>query len=401
MKICMVVPWFPSSDADTVESQQGLFDYRQTMKLVERGHEFRIISIKWRGQTSNEAIGDKVKVRRLPPVFIFSKIRYPVPNLLALSREIKSLCADWKPDLLLYSHVIYLTALPAVWLRKLGIPVVVSTDVYPGVSWSYGNLLVDAVGSLYFHLIVRRIFKLADGVHLSNSQLGEYSRRIGLDTRKAFTITRGVDTALFRPGERPAGLREGLGIGQEDVVVLYAGRLDLVKGVGYLLQAAGKVLPRHPEARFLIVGEGGLKSQYEEFARKLAPAVIFAGWRQDVPRLMNAADIFVLPSLAEGAANVAMEASASGLPVVATSVGEVPRIIADGLTGILVSPRDIDGLADALERLFDNPSLAKTMGKAGRKRMEDNYTWEKICGALEREYQRVIDRFKQTRRKKK
>jgi glycosyltransferase involved in cell wall biosynthesis len=390
----MVVPWFPSLNADTIESQQGMFDYRQTMKLVGRGHEFRVISVKWRGQTTTETIGEGVKVRRLAPVFVFPRIRYPVPNLITFSRQIKNLCAVWKPDVLFFSHAIYLTALPALWLRKLGIPVIVSTDAYPGLSWFYGNKLVDMVGYLYTRLVVRRIFKLADGVQLLNSQLYQQSDWVGLDNNKAFTITRGVDTNLFYPGNPPEGLRESLGINATDTVVLYAGRLDLVKGVGYLLQAAAKVLPRHPGVKYLIVGDGSLRKQYEEFAATLPPAIIFAGWRQDIPRLMNIADIFILPSLSEGAANVAMEASASGLPIIATAVGEVPEIIVKGVTGELVEPRDVDGLAYALEKLISNPLAAKKMGEAGRKRMEEKYTWEKICGALESEYRKVIDRFK-------
>lgn len=390
----MVVPWFPSLNASTLESQQGMFDYRQTMKLAERGHEFRIISVKWRGQTAVEVIGEGVKVRRLTPVFVFPRIRYPVPNLFTFSRQIRNLCAVWKPDILYFSHAIYLTALPTLWLRKLGIPVIVSTDVYPGISWFYGNKLVDTVGYLYTHTFVRRIFKLADGVHLMNSQLAKQSDRVGLDNNKAFTITRGVDTDLFYPGNPPEGLRESLGISATDTVVLYAGRLDLVKGVGYLLQAAARVLPRHPGVKFLIVGDGSLRKQYEEFAATLPPAIIFAGWRQDIPRLMNIADIFVLPSLSEGAANVVMEASASGLPVIATAVGEVPEIILNGVTGELVEPRDVNGLAYALEKLISNPSSASEMGESGRERIEGKYTWEKICDALESEYQKVIERFK-------
>jgi glycosyltransferase involved in cell wall biosynthesis len=394
MKICMVIPWFPSINAANIESQQGMFDYRQTMKMVARGHEFRVISVKWRGQDADEVTGEGVQVRRLSPLFVFPRIRYPVPDLFALSRRIRTLCEDWKPDILYFSHAIYLTTLPVLWLRKLGIPVIVSTDVYPGVSWFYGHKLVDAVGYSYTKLVIRRIFRLADGVQLMNSQLSQQIDKVGLDKSKVFIITRGVDTALFSPANPPEGLRESLGIKVSDTVVLYAGRLDLVKGVGYLLQAAAKILPRYPTLKFLIVGDGSLRKKYEQFAATLSPAVIFTGWRQDIPRLMNIADIFVLPSLSEGAANVAMEASASGLPVVATAVGEVPEIVVNGVTGELVNPGDADGLADALEKLLNDPSIAKQMGEAGRKRMAEKYTWEKICGALESEYGKVIDRFK-------
>jgi len=392
MKICMVVPWFPSLNADTVESQQGIFDYRQTMQLVERGHEFRIISIQWRGQTTAETISNEVEIRRIAPIFIFPRIRYPIPNFVALNREIKSNCITWKPDVLVFSHAIYLTALPVLWLKKLNIPVIVSTDVYPGLSWSYGSKLVDSVGYLYSILVMRRIFKHADGIHLMNSQLNEYDDKIHLDTGKAFTITRGVDTELFQPRNGVVGLRENFGINQDDTVILYAGRLDLVKGVDYLLQAAEKVLSRHSNIKFLIVGDGSLRQQYEESTKALSPAVIFTGWQSDVPRLMNSADIFVLPSLSEGAANVVMEASASGLPVIATSVGEVPRIVSDGETGILVKPKDVNALVEAIETLIGDPARAKKMGQAGRKRVEEIYNWGAVCERVEEVYQGVVNR---------
>jgi glycosyltransferase involved in cell wall biosynthesis len=109
---------------------------------------------------------------------------------------------------------------------------------------------------------------------------------------------------------------------------------------------------------------------------------------------MNIADIFVLPSLSEGAANAAMEASASGLPVIATAVGEVPEIIVPGVTGELVEPKDVDGLVNALEKLIGNLPLARKMGEVGRKRMVEKYTWGKICQAIETEYGKVIAGFK-------
>jgi glycosyltransferase involved in cell wall biosynthesis len=401
MKICMVVPWFPSLKPGTVESQQGVFDYRQTMKLAERGHEFKIVTIKWRGQAAFETFGDNVRVRRLSPLFTFPRIRYPFPNFISLHREIKQICRAWKPDVLFYSHAIYLTALPALWLRNTGVPVVASTDSFPGVAWFYGSKIVDMVGYFYTKLIVKRIFKLADGIHLMSSQLVKQGESIGLDKTKSFVITRGVDTALFRPGEYSAEFKKSLGIAEKDTVVLYTGRLDLVKGVGYLLQAVTQILPRYPNVKFLIVGDGSLRKQYEEIAAGLPPVVIFAGWRRDIPRIMNIADVFVLPSLSEGAANVAMEASASGLPVIASAVGEVPEIIAQDVTGELVQPKDVDGLAYALEKLISNLPLAKQMGRAGRKRMEEKYNWDRICEAVEREYGKVIERFKDKKRENK
>lgn len=108
---------------------------------------------------------------------------------------------------------------------------------------------------------------------------------------------------------------------------------------------------------------------------------------------MRASDIFVLPSLSEGTANVVVEAGASGLPVIATEVGEIPQIISKGETGLLVRPKDVDGLAKAINELLDNPELTAKMGRAGRERIMKNYSWEVICERLEEGYQGILGRF--------
>ncbi|GEM_PF-1010942 len=399
MKICYVVPWFPSLNVSTIEARQAIFGYRQIMKLSERGHEFKIISLKWKGQDKHEVISDRVEVYRVPYIFKFLQIRYPIPNLFALTHKIKKLCDNWNPDLLIYSHVNFLTVLPIFYLKpRLKIPSAVTTDSFPGISWFYGDKVVDTIGYLYSMIIGKRVFKLADGIQLMSSQLGEYVTKLGIENHKVFTIPRGVDTEMFQPRDGDEHLKSELGIKENDTVILYVGRLDLVKGVNYLIQAAKEILANHDNAdsiKFLIVGGGSLQKQYEKLASPFLDNIIFLGFRNDVPQLMNIAHISVLSSLSEGAANVVMEASASGLPVVATAVGEVPQIVADGETGRLVKPKDADGLAKRIEAIINNPLLGKKMGEAGRRRMEQKYSWEIICEKLEKAYQEVIDRSKQ------
>jgi len=408
MKICYVVPWFPSLNASTtearqgifsyIEARQGIFGYREVMKLSDRGHEFKIISLKWKDQGKYEVMSDSVEVYRVPYIFKFSQLRYPIPNLLALTRKIKNLCDNWNPDLLIYSHINFLTVLPIFYLkRRLKVPSIVTTDCFPGISWFYGDKVVDTIGYLYSMLIGKRVFKLADGIQLMSSQLAEYARRLDIEEHKAFTIPRGVDTDLFQLRDGDERLKSELGIKENDTVILNVGRLDRVKGVDYLIQAAKKILSSHDNAdsiKFLIVGDGSLRKQYEKLASPFPKNIIFLGFRNDVPELMNIAHIFALPSLSEGAANVVMEASASGLPVVATAVGEVPQIVSDGETGRLVKPKDADDLAKKIEAIIDNPLLGKKMGEAGRRRMEHKYSWEIICEKLEKAYQEVIDRSK-------
>jgi len=396
MKICHIVPWFPSMNPTTPESRQGIFEYKQIMKLNERGHEFKVISIKWRGQSEYEKINEGIEVHRIP--YVFSRIRYPIPNFIKLSNKIKEICRDWHPDIIVYAHMEYLTALPSLYLRnRIKIPVIVTIDSLPGMTWFSGNKIIDTVGYLNSMLIGKRIFKVADGVQFLSSELCKCVSKLNIDADKVFVITRGIDIELFKPRNGKEFLRAELGIKEEDIVILYVGRLDLVKGVNHLLQAAKRAIPHYKNIKFLIVGDGSLRKEYETFSKPFSDNIIFAGFREDIPALMNISDIFVLPSLSEGAANVVMEASASGLPVIASEVGEVSQIVSDGETGILVKPTDVAGLISALKKLIDNPLLAGEMGKEGRERMKEKYSWEVVCKKIEDAYQEVIDRYSKYR----
>ena len=389
MKICHIVPWFPSAKPSTVESQQGVFEYRQVMNLNNRGHEFRVVSNRWEGQSSYEKING-FEVYRIP--YLVSRMGYPVPNFIELTKRIRQIKNNWHPELMVYSHMEYLNALPSLYLSK-EIPVVVATDFMVGISHFYGNKIIDAIGYLHAMLIGKNIFKAADGIQFIGSELVEHIPRLGIDRNKVIVIPRGVDTELFKPKKCNELLRDELKIMEDDIVVLYVGRLDYIKGMDYLLQSAKELIHYNKKVKFLIVGDGGLRGECNALQRINPENIIVLGFRNDVPELMNAADIFVLPSLAEGAANAVMEASASGLPVITTSVGEIPRIILDGETGILIEPRDSKGLVKALKRLVDNPAIRKRMGKQARSHVKKHYTWDIICERLEEFYFKVIREF--------
>ena len=395
MKICQIAPWFPSMKPATPESLQGIFEYRQTAKLSEMGHEFKVISIKWNGQSDYEKINKSIDVYRIPYIFNFPTINYPIPNFIKLINEIKDICNNWHPDIIVFSHMEYLTALPSLYLKnRIKIPVLVTTGSFPGVTWFCGNKIIDIVGYLHSMLIGKRILKVADGIQFLNSGLYNVIPKLNIDVNKVFVMTMGVDTKLFKPRDVNKYLRAELGIKEDDVVVLYVGRLDLVKGVNYLLQAAKEIIPLYKNVKFLIVGDGSLRREYEMFAKSFINNIIFTGFREDVPALMNIPDIFVLPSLSEDMSCVVMEASSSGLPVISTEVGEVPKFILDNKTGILIKPKDVDGLVVALKKLIDEPLLAKEMGKAGRKRMEEEYRWEIICKKIEDAYENMLNNYK-------
>ncbi len=394
MKICYILPWFPSVNPTTPESRQGIFEYRHVTRLSEAGHQFRIITVLWKGQTPYEKVNDNVEVYRMPYLFLMKSVRYPLPHIFKLADKISNVCREWDPDIVVFGHMIYLTTLPSLLLRgRIKKPFVVTTDVLPGINWFFGDRLVDTVGYVYTVLLGKWFLKASDGVQLLVSDLDRQTGNLGIDTGKTFLINRGVDVNTFKPDYPKNGLRKEFGISSDETLVLFVGRLDRVKGIPYLIDAAKRIMNDHHDVKLLVVGEVSLYAEYVAMAEGHQGRIIFTGYRTDVPELMKTADIFVLPSLSEGAANVVMEASASGLAVVATDVGEIPHILENEVTGLLVRPRDTEELYLALKRLIEDPALARSMGVAGRKRMEERYCWEIVCRQVEVRYRQVIDRY--------
>lgn len=183
------------------------------------------------------------------------------------------------------------------------------------------------------------------------------------------TIGQGVDTEVFRPSLR-ARLRFRRDLGWEDEFIwLAAGRLELAKDYPNLIEAFRIAHQTNPRCRLAIAGQGSLRDSIENQVRaaNLGSAVTFLGVRTDMPELMNASDGFVLASVWEGAPLVVLEAAACGLPVVSTRVGGTPDMVREGVTGILVPPRDSASLARAMCQLMAmQPDARLQMGEEAR-----------------------------------
>jgi glycosyltransferase involved in cell wall biosynthesis len=148
------------------------------------------------------------------------------------------------------------------------------------------------------------------------------------------------------------------------------------KGHRILLDALPPVLADHSELHVLLAGEGPLRAQLEQQAATdgMAARVHFLGNRRDLPRILAASDLFVLPSLWEGLPMALLEAMASRLPVVATNVSGSREVLADGDAGILASPGDPRALTAAIAGLLSDPARAAAMGQVGRERVELHYS---------------------------
>jgi glycogen synthase len=218
-------------------------------------------------------------------------------------------------------------------------------------------------------------------VTISQYSLAKIKQFYRVDTRKVRIVPNGVDPEKFKPRLNLEALRKQFGLGSEPCV-LFVGSLIARKGLPFLVEAAKKALKEHAETKFLIVGEGPLKSQMLGTleAANLGGNFKFLGnVKEDaLPALYNCADVFVLPSIQEGQGIVLLEAQASGKPVVAFDVGGVNEAVRNGETGLLVKRGSTDELADALLKLISDGVLREKMGAAGRKFVVENFTWD-IC----------------------
>lgn len=207
------------------------------------------------------------------------------------------------------------------------------------------------------------------------------------------TIYNGIEPDLFCLRENREALRSHLGLPVNQPVVITVARLASQKGIRYLVEAAALFPPEH-RPFFLVVGDGPLRGELVRQAATLGvnKHLFFTGSRNDLPQLLNAADLLVLPSLTEGLGLVLLEAMAASLPVVATRVGGIPEVVVDGETGILVPPRDPAALAQAIEILLANPERARAMGAAGRERVRRFFTVEKMARSVMALYREELQR---------
>ena len=289
---------------------------------------------------------------------------------LRAARSFASIVREERPDLV-HTHNPKPGIYGRIIARLLGTPVVVNTvhGLYatPDDSLSrraavYG---LEAIASRFSHLEL-----------VQSSEDLETMRRLGIAPRRRLRfLGNGVDTSRFNHGsaadEVRAEVRQELGIGPDEVVVGSVGRLVAEKGFGELLDASERIDAPH---RLIIAGpddpEKADRLDNELIGRAQERGVQFLGHRDDVDRLLNAFDIFVLASYREGVPRVAMEAAASELPVIATDIRGCRQVVEHGVNGLLVPAREVDPLMLALEYLIGDDEARRVFGKAGRAKAE-------------------------------
>jgi glycosyltransferase involved in cell wall biosynthesis len=213
----------------------------------------------------------------------------------------------------------------------------------------------------------------------------------GSSPNRVTTIYNGIDLFTFMNMDHArerAMVRAELGIPSGANVLATVAVLRPQKGIQFLIRALPSILASSSDTYYLVVGSGSHHDALVEEARNagVERRVIFVGMREDVPRLLAASDVFVLPTLTEALPTVLAEAMAARLPVVASRVGGIPEMIVEGQNGLLVEAEDVEGLASACTRLLANPAERAALGAQGWKIANQKFNIERQVDQLKELY---------------
>ncbi|MGD0280524.1 MAG: glycosyltransferase family 4 protein, partial [Smithella sp.] len=188
-------------------------------------------------------------------------------------------------------------------------------------------------------------------------------------------------------------IKNNAGIKADTRIIGTVGRLVEQKGHKYLIQAARNIVNKFSDVKFLIVGDGPLRSELEALAESqgLGEKINFAGQRSDIPELLAMMDIFILPSITEGLPLVILEAMASERPVIATRVSGIPFVIKDGVDGLLCNSCDVQALVEKMENLLTNKELADKLGRNGKEKALSKYRAEEMINNYSRLYMKITE----------
>ncbi|MBA2301618.1 MAG: GT4 family glycosyltransferase PelF [Acidobacteria bacterium] len=277
----------------------------------------------------------------------------------------------------------------AAWCREKNIQVLQTCELYSNIFGLPGGALAAVpvrlgsrrgfVESQGLQRMQRASYTAAHRVVANSHAAADRLRAEGVEDDKILVIPNGIDPGMFAAHRYSSEPRR----------VTMIACLREEKRIDVLVRAVPRVLARYPDAQFTLAGDGTCRNELVDLVQQLGVAdrVRFLGHREDVPDVLAEADVFVLPSRSEAFPNSVMEAMAAGVPVVASDVGGIPELVRDGATGRLVPPGNVDALANALLDLLGNPRQVEEFGRAGRRIIEQTYSFDRMVDQFETLYE--------------
>jgi glycosyltransferase involved in cell wall biosynthesis len=265
-------------------------------------------------------------------------------------------------------------------LRRLGIPLVSTCH-----TWYDNDLMVSLYGTAD-RFVLRKYARIV----AVSSEVKERLLKAGVRDAKIRLVQNGID---LRPFDAASPSLRDDARSERMLIVGLVGRLSKEKGIDIFLRAAARVLANFPNTRFVVVGDGPDKDALQALSDELniRDSVSLLGRRDDMPSVYASLDVMVSSSRQEGLPIAVLEGMASGLPLVATAVGEVPSVVLDGRTGVLLPAEDVGLLARGIESLLGDASKRNRFGAAGRKLIEEQFSAERMTVDYLRVYEEAID----------
>jgi glycosyltransferase involved in cell wall biosynthesis len=349
----------------------------QAPPLQELGADVTILTRRFPGTAPFELV-DGIPVHRLPapPPRLLASLAFTISSLAFLRRL--------RPDVIHANEFISPATVALLANRLLGTPIVV-TPHRSGPIGDVSRLQQRSSGRARLGALRDQ----ADAFVVISREIGDELRGIGVPPQKMRYINNGVDTCRFAPlnaASRQA-LRRTIGIAADALTVIFAGRLVREKRLDNLLTLWPSIRAACPRAELLLLGTG---DQEADLRKSVSEGVRFLGRQGNVVSFLQAADIFVLPSSAEGLSIAMLEAMSCGLAPVVTRVGGSSEVIADGENGLLIRPDDVPALQNALIRLLRDADLRTRLGLGARRRIEESYSVEKSAKELFSLYTEVV-----------
>jgi glycosyltransferase involved in cell wall biosynthesis len=345
------------------------------IRLAEHGHRVTVGCLKRQGFYVDVLGKAGIEVLEFSPGASLTSFG-GMKALLALARYLRHNNLD-----VVHTHDLYsnLLGVPAAWLAR--VPRIVSSRRDLGSWWWY---------TPRNRKILRSIQRLSHVVVANSEMVRQHLiNHDGFSPAHVRVLYNGIDVERFANVE---GTRNELGSYSGNKLIAVSANMHThTKGHDRIITAAQTVCSAIPDCVFVFIGDGALRSQFERKVRSLAleENFLFLGQRNDVAALLARCDVGLLASSAEGLPNAVLEYMAAGLPVVATSVGGIPEIIGQSQAGLLVPPETPDALADALIAVLKDPAKAKAMGQAGKKRVHEEFSFDRLLEDLQNLYSEI------------
>ena len=301
-----------------------------------------------------------------------------------VTRRIRALARQTQADVV-HAHGYKADVYAYLALRGSGIPLVSTCH-----NWLEQNALVS-----FYGMVDRFVLRKYTAVVAVSDEVRRRLLNAGVSEDQIYKVENGID---LRPFERARpSLPEEVGA-ERALIVGWVGRLSREKGADILIHAAAKVLAHLPKTKFMVVGDGPERNELESLIDNLniRSSISLTGRREDIPSMFASFDVVVSSSRQEGLPMAILEGMASRLPWVATAVGDVPTVIQDDVTGVLVPPEDVELLAAALVDLLQDADRRERLGVAARQLAEDRFSAERMTGDYLRIYTESSRRVKRS-----